>query len=124
MVPAARPETNLQIANNFSMNDPRRYERQLTVCIFQAFPSPLLQSQLQGSVTLKLFQSAIYEFHVFITSCRIMDLPSLSLNIQLIEKPQTKNIDPMHKWLQFRILLYAFKLLLAQLTSFESENSF
>ena len=28
---AARPETNLQIAYNFSMNDPRRYERQLTV---------------------------------------------------------------------------------------------
>lgn len=50
-----------------------------------------------------------------------MDLPSLSLNTQLIAKPQTKNIDPMHK---FRILLYAFKLLLAQLTSFESENSF
>ena len=49
-----------------------------------------------------------------------MDLRSLSFNTQLIAKPQTK-IDPMHKWLQFKILLYAFKL--AQLTSFGIVNS-
>jgi len=31
-------------------------------------------------------------------------------------------IDPIHKWGQFKILLYTFKL--DQLTSFESKNSF
>jgi len=30
-------------------------------------------------------------------------------------------IDPMHKWLPIKILLYAFKL--AQLASFENKNS-
>ena len=33
-----------------------------------------------------------------------------------------KAIDPMHKYCQFKILLYGFKL--ARLTSFQSKNSF
>ena len=78
----------------------------------------MLQSQLQGSVTLKLFHSAMYMNFTFSLHHPVS---WIYVDLQLIAKPQTK-IDPMHKWLQFNILLYAFKL--AQLTSFERKNSF